>query len=189
MRVLPDGRRLEIPWHTWAWTRNGESEPWAVVEIRLELRTNDGTAWLRYDVDHVSRPTGPQHYPVSMVTTPCQFGGLRWWWICPATRRQVSKLYLPNGGDRFLSLGRGAYRLAYASQRQAPTNRMHARSRKLYAKLGADYGGQYGENWPPKPTGMRWRTYDAICDSLDAQAEGLNLGLLRAVERLMRHRG
>jgi hypothetical protein len=66
---------------------------------------------------------------------------------------------------------------------------MHARSRKLYAKLGADYGGQYGGNWPSKPTGMHWRTYGAICDSLDAQAEGLNMWLLRAVERLMRHRG
>ena len=154
--------------------------------MRLELRTDSGTAWLRYDVDHASRPTGPQHHSVPLVTTPCPFGGLRWWWLCPATNRRVSKLYLPNGGDRFLSRGPGAYRLAYASQRQAPIDRMHARSRKPYARLGANYGGQYGGYWPPKPSGMRWRTYEAICDRLNAELEGLNMGLLRVAERLMR---
>ena len=112
--------------------------------MRLELRTDSGTAWLRHNVDHASRPTGPQHYSVALVTTPCPFGGLRWWWLCPATNRLVSKLYLPNGGQRFLSRGRGAYRLAYASQRQGQLDRMHARSRKLYARLGADYYGKYG---------------------------------------------
>jgi hypothetical protein len=57
--------------------------------------------------------TGSQHYPVSMVTTPCLFGGSRWWWVCPATGRRVGKLYLPNGGARFLSRGLGACQLAY----------------------------------------------------------------------------
>ena len=178
-----DDRPLNLGWHTWRWSRSGESEPWAKVEMRLELRADSGTAWLRYDFDHATRPTGPQHYSISMVTTPCRFGGQRWWWICPATYRRVSKLYLPNGGQRFLSRGRGAYRLAYASQRQGLIDRMHARSRKLYAKLGADYAGPCGPDWPPKPKGMRWRTYDAICDKLDAEANGLNLDLLRLVEK------
>ena len=68
---------------------------------------------LRYDVEHFSMRTGSQHYPVSMVTTPCRFGGSRWWWVCPATGRRVGKLYLPNGGARVLSRGLGAYQLAY----------------------------------------------------------------------------
>jgi hypothetical protein len=88
-------RPLTLGWHTWRWSRSGESEPWAEVEMRLELRANSGTAWLRYDIDHATRPTGPQSYSISMVTTPCPFGGVRWWWLCPATHRQVSKLYLP----------------------------------------------------------------------------------------------
>jgi hypothetical protein len=186
VRAIPDGAVAEVPWFTWRWTRRGEADPLTKVEIRLELQTSDGTAWLRYDVDQFSHRTGPQQYPVSMVTTPCPFGGLRWWWLCPATRRRVSKLYLPNGGDRFLSRGRGAYRLAYASQRQAPIDRMHARSDRLYAKLGADYRDQSGTYWPPKPKGMHWHTYGAICERLDAEADGLNIGLVRVVARLMR---
>ena len=183
-----DDEPLNLAWNTWRWTRSGESEPWAKVEMRLELRAEGGTAWLRYDIDHATCPTGPQHYAISMVTTPCRFGGQRWWWICPATGGRVAKLYLPNGGQRFLSRGRDAYGLAYASQREAPTDRMHTRSRKLYAKLGADYNGNYG-GWPPKPKGMHWRTYEAICDRLAVEAEGLDNGLARALERLTRRYG
>ena len=188
MQTIPDGRLLNIPWQKFRWTRSGESEPWAEVEIRLELRTYGGTARLRYDVDHISRATGPQHYAVLMVTTPCRFGGLRWWWLCPATHRRVGKLYLPNGGCRFLSRGWNAYRLAYASQREGITDRMHARSRKLYAKLGADYLEDSGGSWPSKPRGMHRRTYDVICDRLNTEAEGLNMGLQHTVERLTRRR-
>jgi hypothetical protein len=185
MPAPSDDNPLIIPWHTRRWTRSGESEPSAEVELRIELRSSDGTAWLRYDIERATRLTGPQHFPVSMVATPCRFGGQRWWWICPASGARVSKLYLPNGGDRFLSRGRGAYRLAYASQRQGATGRMHARSSKLYRRLGADYGSHYG-GCPPKPKGMHWRTYDAICDRLQVESDGLNLGLARVVERLMR---
>jgi hypothetical protein len=183
LQAPSDDQPLSLPWNTLRWTRSGE--PLAEVELRLELCANDGTAWLRYDIDHVSQKTGPQDYTVSMVTTPCRFGGQRWWWICPATYKRVAKLYLPNGGDRFLSRGRGAYRLGYASQRQGPTSRMHDRSRKLYARLGADYRGlAYG--FPPKPEGMHWRTYETICGRLEAESDGLGKGLAQLVERLTR---
>jgi hypothetical protein len=181
LQTPSDDQPLSLPWNTLRWTRSGE--PWAEVELRLELRANDGTAWLRYDIDHVSQKTGPQDYPVSMIATPCRFGGQRWWWICPTTHKRVSNLYLPNGGDRFLS--RSAYRLAYVSQRQGPTGRIHERSRTLYARLGADYRRLSWE-WPPKPKGMHTRTYEGICARLEAEANGLGMGLTRVVERLTR---
>jgi len=176
-----DDQPLSLPWNTLRWSRSGE--PWAEVELQLELRANDGTARLRYDIDHVSQKTGPQDYPVSMVARPCGFGGQRWWWICPTTLKRVANLYLPNGGDRFLS--RSAYGLCYLSQRQAPTGRMHERSRKLYVKLGADFRGMSWE-LPLKPKGMHWRTYEAICARLEMEANGLDRGLAQLVERLTR---
>jgi hypothetical protein len=108
------------------------------VEYRLDLRSHGGLAWLRYDVDHFSRRTGPQDHRITLATTACRFGGVRWWWICPATGRRVRKLYLPNGGMRFLSRGPGAYRLAYDSQRQGRMDQAHSRNRRLYQRLGAD---------------------------------------------------
>jgi hypothetical protein len=178
-----DDQPLILPWNTLRWTRSGVCEPWAEVELRLELRPNDGTAWLRYDIEHVSHKTGPVDCAVAMMTTPCRFGGQRWWWICPETNKRVSNLYLPNGGDRFLS--RSAYGLRYQSQRQAPTGRMHDRSQKLYMRLGAVYRGLSWE-WPPKPKGMHRRTYVAICARLEVESNGLGMGLARVVARLTR---
>jgi hypothetical protein len=179
LQTPSDAQPLSLPWNTLRWTRSGE--PWAEVKLRLELRSNDGTAWLRYNNEHVTQKAGPQNHAVSLVATPCRFGGQRWCWICPETYKQVRCLYLPNGGDRFLS--RGAYGLSYTSQRQAPTGRMHDRSRKLYMRLGANYRGLCWE-WPPKPKGMHQRTYETICARLEVEANGLGMGLAQLVERL-----
>lgn len=181
LQTPSDARPLSLPWNTLRWTRSGE--PWAEVELRLELRANDGTASLRYDIEHVTEKTGPQDYSVAMIATPCRFGGQRWWWICPVMNKRVANLYLPNGGDRFLS--RSAYGLRYLSQRQAPTGRMHERSRKLCVKLGADYRGLSWER-PPKPKGMHRKTYETICARLEVESNGLSMGLTRVVERLTR---
>jgi hypothetical protein len=181
---VPDGQYVEAPWLQWRWTRYGETRPWAVVQIRLELRARDGTAWLRYDVDHDSRPTGPQHYPVTLVTTPCRFGGFRWWWLCPATGRRVSKLYLPNGGTQFLSRGPGAYRLAYAVQHAGPMDRAHKRLARLHRKLGADYKGS---DWPspPKPKGMRWTTYSRLVTEIEEGQSHLDAVFVAGSQRLL----
>jgi hypothetical protein len=181
---VADGHVLSA-WSTFRWTRHGATEPCATVECRLALRSNAGVAWLRYDVDHFSRRTGRQEQRLTLATTACRFGGVRWWWICPATGWRVRKLYLPNGGTRFLSRGPGAYMLAYTSQRQTWMDRSLARSRRLCRRLGADYYGA-GGFWPPKPKGMRWRTYHAICDRLEAENGRLNVKLWHVSARLER---
>jgi hypothetical protein len=181
---FPDGRRIEFPPLALQWTRRGAPAPWATVEMRLELEACRGTAWLRYDVHHASHRTGPQQYPVALVSTPCNFGGVRWWWICPTTGGRVRKLYLPRGGVRFLSRGPGGYNLAYASQRRDKMDQIHARIRRLYARLKADYPGLGDICWPPKPKWMRWGTYEAICDRLEVQANQLDL----EAEKIFRRR-
>jgi hypothetical protein len=50
-------------------------------------------------------------------------------------------------------------RLAYASEAESRVDRINRKSQKLEAKLGDS-----GE----KPKWMRWRTFDRICERLDA---------------------
>ncbi len=80
--------------------------------VEIAIYTGDG-AELR--VEHYPNDGGddPIEYAVPLIYTTPRFGGLRWWFRCPATWRRCTKLYLPNGGRRFLS--RHAYRLRYAS--------------------------------------------------------------------------
>jgi hypothetical protein len=96
-----------------------------------------------------------QRYRVDLESTPQPFGGLRWWFLCPRSGRTVSKLYLPRGAYRFAS--RQAYRLGYACQREGRMDRIQRQGMKRYAALGGE--GNWLDEAPPKPKGMRWRTY------------------------------
>ncbi|WP_270934429.1 hypothetical protein [Falsiroseomonas oryzae] len=154
----------------WFWTRRGEAEPWAEVCITLDLRAERGHARLQFDVHHWTRRTGPQDQRVHLLTTPCRFGGVRWWWRCPATGRRCAKLYLPNGGTLFLSRGPGAYRLAYASQNGSALDRSHARLARLHRKLGGIYDGPDCP-LPGRPKWMRRRTYERLWTEWKAQLE------------------
>ena len=63
------------------------------------------------------------HIVVPLDTTPCHFGGERFWFICPLTtngsacRRRVAKLYLPPGAKYFGC--RHCYDLSYRSKQVA----------------------------------------------------------------------
>ena len=158
--VRIDGIRL-------AWTRDGDDIPWAELWLTLVARRDEATATLRFDVDHSSRRTGLQTQHVQIESTPCRFGGRRWWWVCPATGRRCAKLYLPNGGTRFLSRGRGAYRLVYASQRLRAIDRSHNRLARVCRKMGGAY--RYSTDLPPpRPKGMRTATYARLLEEWEA---------------------
>jgi hypothetical protein len=91
-------------------------------------------------------------YSVRAVATAQPFGGVRWWFICPATNRCVTKLWLPLGGSRFAS--RQAYRLGYGVQRES---RLDRRAARIYRTLAGPT--QWRDGIPPKPRYMRWPTY------------------------------
>lgn len=181
---VPEGATLEALRMGWTWTTRGETAPWARVLVTLRLDHWRGEARLQFDVDHDSRPTGSQDQTVQMETTPCRFGGRRWWWLCPATMRRCSTLYLPNGGTRFLSQGPGAYRLAYASQSADAMGRSHARLARLHRKMGGDYA--YADDPPPsRPKWMRHQTYDRLVAQWEAQMERHDAIWIEGATRLL----
>lgn len=108
-------------------------------------------------------PVSTEDYLVRLRTTPQRFGGVRWWFVCPRTGRRTVKLFLPRGGHQFLS--RGAYGLGYACQRENRMSRAQRQARKVYRALRGD--GNWRDGAPPKPKGMRWRTYDRLAERLD----------------------
>jgi hypothetical protein len=62
-------------------------------------------------------------YRIPLVTTPCNYGGQRYWFICPwyaggiYCGRRVAKLYLPSG-DKYFAC-RHCYDLSYKSRQTA----------------------------------------------------------------------
>lgn len=52
---------------------------------------------------------------------------------------------------------RHCHNLAYESQREAPHSRALSRAQNIRVKLGGS--GSMAEPFPPKPKGMRWKSY------------------------------
>lgn len=123
----------------------------------LELRYTNGNGAERVSV--VQR--------VALCHTRPNYGGRRWWMLCPYRGQRVLKLYLPAGGDRFASSR--AWRLAHHSQRVAAVDRPFEAMFRLQRKLGGDEGFDAG--LARKPKGMWQRTYDRLWEryfALDA---------------------
>jgi hypothetical protein len=119
---------------SWGWTYEGEDRPHATIGYEASL-TDVENGWLRL---HYRRNEQVVDYRVQLEATRPNFGGLRWWFICPLVRRdggrprRVAKLYLPCGGKYFGS--REGYGLTYTSCQES------RKSCGLFRRLAAEMG-------------------------------------------------
>jgi hypothetical protein len=135
----------------WQWTLNDKS--YANIQIRSEF----DRIILSYRHRRRSEDWESKEYPILLTQTPCNYGGMRHWFVCPARRcgRRVAVLY---GGEIFACLH--CHQLAYESQREASHNRALSRAQKLHVRLGGS--GAVADGLPPKPRGMHQKTYGVL---------------------------
>ncbi|PKK82036.1 MAG: hypothetical protein CVT49_15740 [candidate division Zixibacteria bacterium HGW-Zixibacteria-1] len=57
-----------------------------------------------------------QDYSIRYESTPCNYGGKRWWFFCPACGRRCRILYLPS--DEIYFACRVCHNLSYESQQE-----------------------------------------------------------------------
>lgn len=99
------------------WSRAGR------ITSRIALVVHPGqgnpTVRLMYTVTKRDGTEMPFDYTVQVTSTTPNYGGRRWWWICPLVKhgqpceRRVAKLYIP-GGATLLGC-RHCYELTYES--------------------------------------------------------------------------
>ena len=89
---------------------------------------------------------------IAFDTTPCHYGGHRYWFLCPHCDRRVAVLY---GGLEPLFLCRHCLNLTYECRNEDRANRMIRRGHKALQCLG---GGSLMSP-PPRPKGMHCKTY------------------------------
>jgi len=137
----------------WSWTRNGEKV--ASINVRTEADR------VILDYRHQSGGGGEwksENYPVRIEWTPCNYGGARAWFLCPAQGcgRRVAKLFL---GSAIFAC-RHCYRLVYACQRETREDRAARRADRIRDRLGWEVGILNGEGGKPK--GMHWGTFERL---------------------------
>lgn len=136
---------------------------------RLELNYTRGNG---DDAEHVNQT-------IRLTFTEPNYGGKRWFMICPYRNIRVGKLYLPPGGDRFAS--RQAWRLGYQSQRDAARDRPFEQLFRLQDKLSCERG--WG-NFPKRPKGMWRRTFERHMKEFITLDEKCGIEGLAMLERL-----
>lgn len=149
--LLTPGRAFDLNW-----SRNGEEV--AAMQVQTEI----DRVILKYQHCGNGGDWQAIEYPVLLEWTPCNLGGQRAWFICPARGcgRRVAILY---SGKYYAC--RHCYRLAYQCQRETYGDRSMRRADKLRKRLG----------WCPgianprggKPKGMHWKTYWRLNDELN----------------------
>ena len=102
------------------WTNSRGEE---TGSVSFSVKVNEWSGEIRFQYTNTSHSTGQKEnldYPVRLTFTPCNYGGKRWWFICPLVKngvpcsRRVSKLYL-NG--KYFGC-RHCYDLTYTSAQE-----------------------------------------------------------------------
>ena len=111
--------------NTLTWTRRSsghKSSIGIVIDIRelyakVNYTNTNGHTGEKSDLD----------YKIRLTTTPCHFGGVRYWFICPLVKdgqncgRRTGTLYLAGGGKYFGC--RDCYNLSYESRNESRMGR------------------------------------------------------------------
>lgn len=77
-RWARDGTLRPGYWGSWQWTRNGETV------ASIQMRAEQDRVILIYRHCSGGAEWKDEQYPVHIVRTPCNLGGERAWFICPA---------------------------------------------------------------------------------------------------------
>lgn len=107
---------------TITWTRSGIGGEHK-SSVGIEVSLFNGKNYLRIHYTQTDRDTDEKKdfdYKIPLTTTPCRYGGKRYWFICPWYKRgvycgkRVGTLY--KDGDYFAC--RHCYELTYSSQKE-----------------------------------------------------------------------
>lgn len=139
---------------TLSWTVGGR--PSGCIGYQCDMiNPDDAWLWLNFTkTPHNGEPEKVEQ-KIRLTYTRPNYGGRRWWMLCPYTGKRVDVLYMPNGTRRFAS--RKAWRVQYQSQRDAPRDRPFSKLYKLQRRLGCEVG--WG-GFIRRPKGMWHSTFD-----------------------------
>lgn len=111
------------PTRKWEWNCNGE--PSGSIHYQV---INDHRMTISYTYNG-----NPHEEDIELLTTPCNYGGYRYWFACPHCTDRVGVLILYGGAFRC----RKCHRLSYESENYSNLDRLCNKRDKVMARLGS----------------------------------------------------
>ena len=118
------------------------------LDIR-EQRLKEGVEFLTVNVNG-------SRQDVKVITTPCNYGGVRFWFECPYCIKKCCIIYHAQSGWAC----RKCYRLCYPIENETKTNRAVTQAWKIRRKLGWNFGGIGEIGYRPKS--MQKKTFERL---------------------------
>jgi hypothetical protein len=145
---------------TWSVTRMGEKHTRSSISFKVNTLEGEGSYFQPIYTN--SKTKEKFDYKIPITSTNPNYGGKRWWFICPlkGCSRRVGKLYLT--GTYFGC--RKCLNLSYESQNEAPHYRMLHKAQAIHQKLGGS-GCTY--DWIKKPKYMHQKTYKRLINEME----------------------
>jgi len=159
---------LYVPSGVWMWGDDGEG---LSVGYELVLMSTGGALVLRYFASGAARVDR-----IRLSTTPCRFGGVRWWAHCPRCDQRCAVLW----GSSAAFACRACQGLAYTSSQLSKANRFERKVRRVAERLHATAKAQFHAY--ERPRGMRRRTYARLKARLQEAKEREVMHLRRSVQ-------
>jgi len=129
---------------TWNWTVSWSRNDQVVASISYRVESGDnGQISLRFMYTITDGKTGNKkdfNYSIPVVSTSCNYGGVRWWFVCPlvvngqACTRRCRIVYMPQGAEYFGC--RECHQLTYES-RQLHRDKFYEGFQKPYVAAEA----------------------------------------------------
>lgn len=86
---IPKGGGISGGGITWTY---GLAENKSSIGFTVRIDMDDEPDYIRFNYTHTSNWTGEKEsmdYKVQLTTTPCNYGGVRYWFVCPLSRNDV----------------------------------------------------------------------------------------------------
>lgn len=99
-------------------------------------------------------------YPIQLTKTSCNYGGHRYWWLCPSCSKRVAVLYCAG-----TYVCRHCLSVPYGSQLQTKTDRIYSKLNALRDRLGWSVGIINGIG--SKPRYMHHSTYERLINEYE----------------------
>ncbi len=135
-----------------SWTRSyGGGEPKKIGSISILSNFVGENQFI--ELTYTYKDSEDLNYKVQIATTSPNYGGERYWFVCPQCGRVVAFLY----GDKYF-LCRHCQNLAYKTQQVGFMNRMFELRNKYQDKVSKD---------GKKLRWVHWKTYDKLMDKAE----------------------
>lgn len=146
----------------------------SISRYRDQLRQTDKAN--KVDVNYSYRGKS-YRYPIQLTKTSCNYGGHRYWWLCPSCSKRVAVLYCAG-----TYVCRHCIGANYGSQLQQPIDRLFSRADAIRQRLGWRSGIAYGNG--SKPKGMHSKTFDRLVNEHDRIVQRICGATMQMIDKI-----